>query len=766
MRILGPNCVGLLVPAIGLNASFAHVPAPAGNLAFVSQSGALVTAVLDWAGSRGIGFSKFVSLGDAADVDVGDVLDYLASDPDTRSILLYIEAISGARKFMSAARAAARNKPVIVVKSGRADAGARAAFSHTGAMAGSDAVYDAAIRRSGMLRVYTTEDLFDAAETLARMRPLNGERLAIVTNGGGPGVMAADALDAVRGVLAPLSPATLRSLDDTLPPNWSHGNPVDIIGDAPADRYVRALEALLAEPNADAVLLIHAPTAIVRSEDIARAVVPTLRTAKRNALTCWLGGDGVRSARALCAEAGVATYDTPEDAVAAFQQMVAYRRNQALLMQVPPARATEVHDAARARALTQHAASEGRAELSAVEAQAVLAAYAIPTVPTRRAFTPEDAVQAATEIGFPVVLKVLSRGVSHKSDVGGVMLDLANAAAVRAAAAAIEQRMRTERPDAPLEGFVVQPMIRRPRAHELIAGIATDPVFGPVILFGQGGTATEVVADRALALPPLDTVLARDLIERTRVARLLAGYRDRAPVDLNALATTLVQLSALAADLPEIAELDINPLLADERGVIALDARVRVAHRAGVPFAIRPYPEELEQRVDWEGRAVLLRPIRPEDGEAHRRFFATLDPEDVRYRTFMQLRTLAPSQLARLTQIDYDREMAFIATAQDENGDSETLGVARAIGDPDNLAAEFAIVLRSDLKGRGLGRILLGKLIAYCSERGTGELVGEALTDNVRMIALAREFGFDVVPAGAPGIVSMRLPLRSAAAAD
>jgi acetyltransferase len=337
---------------------------------------------------------------------------------------------------------------------------------------------------------------------------------------------------------------------------------------------------------------------------------------------------------------------------------------------------------------------------------------------------------------------------------------------VRAAAAAIEQRMRAQRPDAPLEGFVVQPMIRRPRAHELIAGIATDPVFGPVILFGHGGTATEVVADRALALPPLDRVLARDLIERTRVARLLAGYRDHAPVDRDALEGTLVQLSALAADLPEIAELDINPLLADERGMIALDARIRLQQRARVPFAIRPYPEEQEQTVDWQGRAVLLRPIRPEDGEAHRRFFATLDPQDVRYRTFMQLRTLAPSQLARLTQIDYDREMAFIATTPNEDGASETLGVARAIGDPDNVTAEFAIVLRSDLKGRGLGRILLGKLIAYCRERGTRELVGEALQDNARMIALAREFGFEVTAAREPGIVAMRLRLRSAAPAE
>jgi acetyltransferase len=764
LRILGPNCVGLLVPGLGLNASFAHTSAVPGRIAFVSQSGALVTAVLDWAKSRGIGFSKFISLGDSSDIDAGDVLDYLGSDAETHSILLYLESITAARKFMSAARAAARNKPVIVVKAGRMAEGAKAAASHTGALAGSDVVYDAAIRRAGMLRVTSTEDLFDAVETLARTRPLFGDRLAILTNGGGPGVMATDALILGQGRLAEPSQETLRKLDAVLPATWSRGNPVDIIGDAPTERYVQTLQILLEDPQSDAVLFIHAPTAIVESSEIAAAVAPAIAKASRNVLACWMGGDAVKQARAIFARAGIPTYDTPEEAVRAFLQVVQYRRNQDLLMEVPPSRSSDfVHDRERAQAVVAGAVADGREMLSEPEAKAVLAAYSVPVVDTRIARTIEGAVKVAAEIGFPVALKILSPDITHKSDVGGVALDLENPQAVGDAAKAMQKRLQEYRPNARLQGFTVQSMARRPTAQELIVGTTTDAVFGPVILFGQGGTAVEVVADRAVGLPPLNTVLARELISRTRVSKLLAGYRDRPPADITAISRTLIQLSHLIADIPQIVELDINPLLADDHGVLALDARMRVAASAagGVDrFAIRRYPEELEEWISWQGRRVLLRPIKPEDGTQHVEFFNALDPEDVRYRVFMRMREFQRPQLARLTQIDYDREMAFIATSEREPGRFETLGVVRAVADPDNASAEFAIIVRSDIKGQGLGPILLRKLIDYCRSRETKELVGEALANNPRLIGLVRRFGFTVTHAEHGGVL-LRLDLAS-----
>jgi acetyltransferase len=762
LRILGPNCVGLLVPALGLNASFAHTSALTGRTAFVSQSGALVTAVLDWARSRSIGFSKFVSLGEGADVDFGDVLDYLASDPETYSILLYIESVTAARKFMSAARAAARNKPVLVVKAGRAPESARAAASHTGALAGSDEVYDAAIRRAGMLRVFTTEDLFDAVETLARAHAQKGDRLAIMTNGGGPGVMATDALVAGQGRLASLTNETLRRLDDILPATWSHGNPIDIIGDAPTERYVRTLEMVLQDAQSDAVLFIHAPTAIVPSAEIAAAVLPLVSQTDRNVFTCWLGAEAVGLARSAFTEAGIPTYDTPEKAVGAFLQVVSFRRNQDLLMEVPPSRSAEfVHDAEKARTVLKAVLAEGRTLLSEVEAKAVLAAFSIPVVATRVASDSGEAARIASEIGFPVVLKIHSPDITHKSDVGGVALDLASAPAVEAAARVMSARVSRLRPDATLHGFTVQGMVRRPKAYELIIGAASDAVFGPVILFGQGGTAVEIIADRAIGLPPLNSVLAGDLIARTRVARLLGGYRDHPSADLASIRRTLVQVSHLIADLPEIVELDINPLLADADGVVALDARIRAAPAgpSGTDrFAIRPYPEELEEWASWQGRPLLLRPIRPEDGAQHMEFFKALAPEDIRYRVFIKVRDLQISQLARLTQIDYDREMAFIATRERAPGQFETLGVVRAVADPDNVSAEFAIIVRSDLKGQGLGPLLMRKLVDYCEQRGTRELVGEALADNRRVIGLARRYGFAVSPSEA-GVVKLRRAL-------
>ncbi|MDB5798981.1 MAG: family N-acetyltransferase [Paucimonas sp.] len=765
LRILGPNCVGLLVPGLGLNASFAHVGALPGKIAFVSQSGALVTAVLDRARSSGVGFSRFISMGDSADVDFGDVLDYLARDASTRAILMYVEDVRQARKFMSAARSAARSKPVMVIKAGRSPEAAKAAASHTGALAGADMVYDAAIRRAGMLRVDTTEDLFDAVETLAHAKPQYGERLAILTNGGGPGVMATDALIAASGKLAQLSEPSLQQLDAFLPPTWSRANPVDIIGDAPVERYRQALQVLLGCSDADAVLFIHAPTAIVASADIARELAPLIRNAGRNVLACWLGGDAVREARELFTQAGIATFDTPEEAVQAFMRIVQYRRNQDLLMQVPPAlSAQRAPGRAAARELIQAALKEGRTMLSDVEARQLLDAYHIPVVKTRLASDPEEAMQQARAIGFPVALKILSPDISHKSDVGGVALDLEDEAAVQAAASAMLRRVQAVRPDARRAGFTLQPMARRPQAHELIVGVSTDPVFGPVILFGQGGVAVEVLSDSAVELPPLNRILARELVNRTRVSRLLQGYRNRPAADFDAICDVLMRVSALVTDLDEVIELDINPLLADQHGVIALDVRVRIGAANPQRLAIRPYPDELEQAIEWRGQTVLLRPIRPEDGEEHVRFFKSLDPEDVRFRVFTRMSELLPLQLARLTQIDYDREMAFIATRRRADGSDETLGVVRAIADPDNEKAEFAVIVRSDMKGHGLGRLLMERIIDYCRQRGTGEIIGEALAYNRGLIRLALSLGFEVKASGhGDDTVSLRLPLKPGA---
>jgi acetyltransferase len=763
LRILGPNCVGMLLPRIGLNASFAHTQALPGNLAFIAQSGALTTAMLDWARTMRVGFSCFISLGNSADIDFGDLLDVLCHDPHTRAILLYVESITAARKFMSAARAAARNKPVIVVKAGRRAEGAKAAASHTGALAGADDVYDAAFRRAGMLRVSTTRELFDAAETLARMKPLTGERLAIVSNGGGPAVMATDALIAGDGELAQLSRETLARLDEVLPANWSHGNPVDIVGDAPTQRYVDALERVLEDPGTDAALLIHAPTAIVPAADIARASAGALANASRPVLTCWMGGESVQEAQNICTAAGVPTYSTPEEAVGAFLQTVNYQRNQRLLMEVPSSiPESPAPQSGKVRALIASALAEGRQLLTEPEAKEVLAAYGIPVVATRTARNVEEAQEAAAALGFPVALKILSPDITHKSDVGGVALDIASSAALEEAARQMLVRCQDRMPDAKITGFTVQSMIRRPAARELIAGITVDPTFGPVILFGHGGVEVEITADKAIALPPLNTTLAAELISRTRVRRLLAAYRNRPAADMRALEYALVRLAQLAVDIGQIAELDINPLLADENGVIALDARIRVMPMEGHGadrLAIRPYPKELEESVEWDGRTLRLRPLRPEDFPQQREFLAHVTAEDMQTRFFRAVRDLPDTELAYLTQIDYERAMAFIAEAPTASGGHETLGVARAHADPDNTSAEFAVLVRSDLKGHGLGSLLLSKLIRYCRDRGIGRLTGEVLAANVAMLRLAALHGFDS-ELSREGVVRVTLDLR------
>ena len=769
LRLLGPNCIGLLAPHAGLNASFAHIDALPGELAFVSQSGALVTAMLDWAKGRGIGFSYFVSLGENLDVDFGDMLDYLASDAKTRAILLYAESIDSSAKFMSAARAAARNKPVVIVKAGRSPPGQRAAATHTGALAGSDMVFEAAISRAGMLRVNTLQELFLAAETLSRFRTNTDDAITVLTNGGGAGVITADAASYAKVKLSELGAATRQGLDAVLPPNWSRSNPVDIVGDAPVARYEQALKILLDDPASGAVLFIHAPTAVVASADIALALAPLARRQAGlppRVMACWLGDKAVAQARQTFQDAGVANFDTPEQAIRAFSMLTRYRRNQAELTEAPPALfADKRPDTASLRAIVQAALSSGREMLTDSETQVVLAACQIAVVPTQHAeATAEEATRVAQTLGFPVVLKILSDDISHKSDVGGVVLNLRDGRGVHDAAQAMLERVQRLMPKARIRGFALQAMVRRQHAQELIVGSTIDSLFGPVILFGQGGTAVEIMADRAVALPPLNVPLAKALVSRTRVARLLAGWRDTPAVDEAALHDVLVAVSQLLAEIPEIAELDINPLLVNFEGAVALDARIKLSATgpAGAAnFAIRPYPAQLEETLQWQGRALCVRPIRPEDEALHMAFLQQLTPEDVRMRVFYSRRSMERSELARLVQIDYAREMAFIAIASTPDGLPQTLGVVRAVTDPDNASAEFAVIVRSDLKGGGLGLLLMRKLIAYLRSQGTARVVATVLDQNERMLKLARELGFEEDPQskGEEGVKSIVLSL-------
>ncbi|MDE2448632.1 MAG: acetate--CoA ligase family protein [Gammaproteobacteria bacterium] len=768
LRILGPNCIGLLVPRLGLNASFAHVGASPGSLAFVAQSGALTTALLDWARGRQVGFSHFVSLGNAADVDFGDLLDYLGRDPGTRAILLYTESISSARKFMSAARATARAKPVIVVKSGRTAASARAAQSHSGALAGSDAVYDAAFRRAGILRVDTLRELFDAAEILSRWRSYVGPRLAIVTNGGGPAVLATDALVRRGGKLAELSAESIAKLDRVLPGASARANPLDIGGDARAERYLGALEVVLEDPGVDALLLMHAPTAVASVAEIASACAPKLASACRPALACWLGAAATARGSVVPEATALPSYATPEEAVGAFQHVVRYHHSQALLLEAPAATPEPGRpDIQVARATVARALASKRQTLTEPESKAILAAYGIPVVETRIVRKMQDLGAAARNVGYPVALKILSPDITHKSDVGGVALNIESAEDLDHAAGAMLLRCRERSPEARIEGFTVQKMIRRGSAWELLVGIAVDPTFGPTIVFGQGGTAVELIADRALALPPLNARLARELMARTRIHRLLLGFRDCPPADMVALERALVSLSQLAADMPEIAELDVNPLLADRDGVIALDARIRIertAFRGSERFAIRPYPIELEEPIQLEGRRLRLRPIRPEDFAQHKRFLSRCSPEDLHSRFLSTFHELPDADIARLTQIDYDREMAFIAEETLAPGNTETLGVARVSTDADNFEADFAILVRSDFKRHGLGRLLLGKLIRYCRGRGTARMTSNVLSGNACMLGLGAALGFSTRLAER-GIMEVVLELQSERAA-
>jgi len=775
VRLLGPNCLGLMVPPLGINASFGHRPAKAGSIAFASQSGAMCTAVLDWARIRDIGFSHFISMGDCAETGFGDVLDYLADDPKCDAIILYIESIKLPRMFLSSARKAARKKTVLVIKSGRFAEGAAAAASHTGALAGSDDVFDAAIRRSGMLRVDDLDDMFPAVETLARGKPLLGENLTIVTNGGGIGVLAVDSLIGYGGKMATLSDETIHKLNAILPPHWSHGNPVDIIGDAPGRRYAGVMKILMEAPEVGSLLVMHAPTATTNSYEASQAVVEVVKNAEGNAkniniLTCWAGGEAVMPCRQVFYEAGVPTYNTPRQAVNAFMHLVKYKQSQELLCETPPiGKQLEVTnlDAAMAVINTALARSEGGpVTLTEIEAKEVLYAYGVPVIRGREAKTPQAAATMAKEIGFPVVLKILSKDISHKSDVGGVVLNLTTEQQVVEAATKMLDTVKQLRPDAVLDGFNVQNQANKPRAHELIVGVTTDPIFGPVILFGQGGTAVEVVRDSAMALPPLNVPLARSLVSQTRVSKMLKGYRDRPAADMDSVYKVLIDIGRLVADIPEIAELDINPLLVDENGAVGVDGRIVVApagtfteeFQKSDRLAIRPYPRMLEEEATTKtGQKVLLRPIRPEDEHVHFEFLSQVNEEDWRQRfdkvDHISKQSFGHGEMAKLTHIDYDREMAFVATGPRKRPlvlkdgtviDYETLGTGRVVLDIDLESCEYLIIVRSDLKGQGIGHMLTKKAINYCRALGVKQMVCHSLPDNEAMISFAQSLGFEI----------------------
>ena len=775
MRLIGPNCLGVMIPGAGLNASFsAHMPA-VGSLALISQSGAIATGMVDWAAQRGVGFSGIVSIGDQLDVDIADLIDYFALDGKTRAIMLYVEAVNDARKFMSAARAAARIKPVVVVKSGRMAHGAKAAATHSGALAGSDAVYDAAFRRAEILRVSDLRELFDCAETLGRVGQPSGKRLAILTNGGGIGVLAVDRLAELGGIPAAIAPATRQKLDAVLPPAWSGSNPVDIVDDADAARYAAALEVLLADSGNDAVLVMNVQTAIAAADDIAAAVIAVVGTYRKRCLgsakpvlAVWVGAD--QKIGDLLSGAGIPNYPTEDDAVRGFMHLVQHREVVAALAQVPPAMPNEfAADVDAARQAVDAALADGRRWLDPIEVKRVLEAYQIPMVPTFVAADAEQAVGHASALfaqGATVALKIMSRDIVHKSDVGGVVLNLTSADAVRAATADVLARAKAQRPEARIEGVIVQAMLVRPKARELFLGLADDPTFGAVIAFGHGGTGVEIIDDKALALPPLDLQLARDMIARTRVARLLGAYRGVPAVEPDAVAMVLVRLAQMAADIGEIRELDINPLLADETGVLALDARIAVgpaqrkfAGSGPANFAVRPYPSQWQRHLEVrDGWRILARPIRPEDEPLIHELLRHVTSQDLRLRFFAPMKQFTHEFIARLTQLDYARAMAFVAF--DETS-GEMVGVVRIHSDSIYQSGEYAILLRSDLKARGLGWALMQLIIEYARSEGLKTISGDVLAENTVMLEMCRNLGFEVKSdAEDPALCHVTLQIR------
>ncbi|MBK8175175.1 MAG: bifunctional acetate--CoA ligase family protein/GNAT family N-acetyltransferase [Rhodospirillales bacterium] len=748
LRILGPDCLGVMVPGIGLNASVAHVAAQPGGVAFVSQSSTVCASVLDWACERDIGFSHFISLGDTADICFGDVVDYLGNDQMTRAILLYVESIQNGRTFMSAGRGASRNKPILVIKAGRTPEGQFAATGERG-IDGEDEVYDAAIRRAGMLRVYGFNELFSAVETLGRAKPPRAERLAVVSNGRGMGVMAVDTLILSDGRLARLSDKTLAALAPFLPAGRAPNNPVAFDEDAQPNHYGAVVKVLANDPEVDAIMVLHAPTSAISSTQAAEAVVHAQKETRTPVLTSWMGGFRVAEARHLFADAHIPTYDTPNQAVDAFVHLMRYRRNQEILIETPTSTPVDfTPSTTTARAMVAACIENGRNFVVGAEAAALLASYGIRSAEAHNARTPQEAVRLAATLGYPVQLQPAPRsGTTLPAPRRESATILETPEAVLAAATRLLRTTAANANGFSPERLIVQKATSSHGMHEGMIRVVDDPVFGPVIVFGHGGAACDVIRDRAVALPPLNTSLARELVARTRLYRLIQGHSEHPDADIDALCLALVQVSQMVIDLPELAALAINPLLIGNRGVFAADAQILIAQPKETSerrLAIRPYPKELEERfVLPNGRVVMLRPIRPEDEPAHHEFVSHCSPDDLRLRFFHLIRRLPHSEMARLTQIDYDREMAFVAVADKCDGvGSETLGVVRTITDLHNDKTEYAILVRSDLKGQRLGWKLMDKIIRYTKSRGTRRVVGLVLSDNRKMLDLVHRLGF------------------------
>ncbi len=767
MRLVGPNCLGVMAPHVALNASFASGnPAP-GRVAFISQSGALCTAVLDWALQEQIGFSQFVSVGNMLDVSIGDLIEYFGTDGWTQAIILYVESISEAREFMSAARAFAREKPIIAYKAGRFAESAQAAASHTGAMAGVDTVYEAAFNRAGIVRVFDMADMFDCAELLARQMAPKGPRLAIVTNAGGPGVMATDALLERSGVLAQLADASLEKLNLHLPPAWSHHNPIDVLGDASADRLAKALEIVLADEGVDAALVIFAPQAMSQPTDAAQAVIEVARQIKKPVLTSWMGGLTMQSGVALFNAAGIPTYAAPEQAVRAFMYLVSYARTREVLYETPRDIPVEfLLDRGKLRAVFDTILSEGHDTLSESTSKALLEAYEIPVARPYVARTAEDAVQLANRIGYPVAMKVLSPQITHKTDVRGVALSLAKDDEVRAAFEQIVATAREKRPDASVDGVTVQKMVTSPVGYELIVGAKRDQVFGSVLLVGTGGTAAELFHDRALELPPLSERLARRMLESLRSWPLLQGYRGRPAANIDRLIEILMRLSYLVADYPEIKELDVNPLLVTPDEVIALDARIILDHqmilqppRPYSHLAIRPYPEEYVRPARLQdGTRIQLRPIKPEDEPMWHDLLTRCSQESIYFRFRYLFKQTTHEMATRFCFIDYDREIAIVAQIE-EDDQRKLIGVGRVVADADHTDAEYAVLVADAFQGRGLGSLLTDYCLEICAGWGIGRVFAEMAPDNRRMLDLLAKRGFELDYTISPDVVLARKTL-------
>jgi acetyltransferase len=775
IRLLGGSTLGILVPKAGINATFSQIRVEPGKLGFVSQSDAVGTMVLDWALPKKVGFSHFVSLGDALDIGFGEVLDFLASDPDTQAILLYIESIRDRRSFMAAARAAARNKPVVAIKAGRAPHHRLRGTAEPPSLGMSDLisnddVFDAVLRRAGILRVEHLDELFGAVETVVRSRPMSGSRLVAISNGGGGGIMAEDSLYLGGYTMPSLDAQTVARLRRILPASWNGGNPIDIQVDASAARYEAVLKALCEERAANAILVMHTPNALCSSSEIAEAVIQSAQSVTCNLLTCWIGDESVAAERARFVDAGIPTFSTPGHAARAFLHIDHHRLARELLMQVPPSISSNfTADVDGARKVAREALGAGRTQLGEAESKAILACFGIPVVPSHAAADPQQAAQVAQRIGFPVALAVMSCDMRRKWDIGGVALNLETAEAVAAAARGMIERARTKCPGVTISGFNLQSMLPRGHARQLLIGVVTDPLFGPLIIFGEGGRAAGLYRGMSVGLPPLNLPLAHDLIGRSRAAALLDAHGGDPAVDRDAIALVLTKVSQLLVDLPEIVELDINPLFADDKGLTVVDAHIRLSDAPVEPhrFAIQPYPKALEEQAALRnGRPVLFRPIRPEDEAAHYVFLSHLSEQDLMYRFFHYVKHIPRRDMARLTQIDYDREMAFIASAQGADGEAETLGVVRIVAAPDNRTAEFAIIVRSDMKGQGLGSALLRKIINYSRERGIRIFSGDVMYDNQPMLDLLKAFGFNFGRSEEAGIVRCTLDLQLAPAQD